>query len=102
MKKLNLIAAALLLAGTSAMAATATDSFDVTINFTGTCSVKTAAADLSFAYTAFATAPANQSTNTVFQCSRGLTPQFSFDNAASQTSNGLTALATNITGEGLI
>ena len=102
MKKLIFVIAALALAGSAAMAATQTDSFDVTINFTGTCAVKTAAADLAFTYTAFAAAPVNQSTSTVFQCSRGLTPTFSFDNAAGQTSNGATALATNITGEGVI
>ena len=103
MKKLNRIAAAVVFAASSvaSMAATQTDAFDVSITFTGTCAVKTAASDLAFTYTALATAPANQTTSTVFQCSRGLTPSFSFDNTVG-TSNGLVALGTNLTGEGVM
>lgn len=103
MKKLNLIAAALVLASSGAFAATETDNFVVSIDFTGSCSVKTgnAASDLSFTYAAFGAADSD-TTTTVFECSRGLTPSFSFDNAAGQTSNGLQALGTAITGEGVI
>lgn len=108
MKKLSILAAAaaaaatLALASAGAFAATATDSFDVSITFTGACSVKTAAANMAFTYTAFGAAQSD-TTSTVFECSRGLTPTFSFnDNAGTMTSNGLVALGTALTGEGVI
>lgn len=103
MKKLNLILAGLALAGaaTTAMAAGSVgDQFDVTITFTGSCSVKTGAADLPFTYAAFDTAK-NATTSTIFKCSRGLTPTFAFDNTVG-TSNGAQALATGLTAEGVI
>jgi hypothetical protein len=103
MKKLSLItAAAIALASASAFSATVPDSFDVTINFTGSCSVKTGAANLSFTYAAFG-ALQSQSTATVFECSRGLTPTFSFDNpGGTQTGATDIALGTAVTGEGVI
>jgi hypothetical protein len=103
MKKLNLILAGLALAGaaTTSMAATSVnDTFDVSITFTGSCSVKTAAADLPFTYNAFDTAK-SATTATIFKCSRGLTPTFGFDNTVG-TSNGAQALATGLTAEGVI
>ena len=103
MKKLNLILAGLALAGaaTTSMAGTATDNFDVTITFTGSCSVKTGASNMAFTYAAFDTAK-TANTSTIFECSRGLTPTFAFDNAAGATSNGAQALATGLTAEGVI
>lgn len=103
MKKLNVILAGLALAATAstAMAAgSAADTFDVTITFTGSCSVKTGATAMGFTYAAFDTAK-SATTSTVFQCSRGLTPTFAFDNTVG-TSNGAQALATGLTGEGVI
>lgn len=104
MKKLNIIAASLVLASSGAFAATATDSFDVTINFTAQCTVKTAANDMTFAYSAFRTGAALTGTaTTVFECTRGLTPTFSLnDNGSDMTSNGTQALATALSGEGVI
>jgi hypothetical protein len=104
MKKLNLIAAAIALAASStAFAATLSDGFDVTINFTSSCQVKTAATDMTFTYAAFGPAD-SKNTSTVFKCSRGVTPTFSFDNAgATQTGQAApVALGTALTGEGLI
>jgi hypothetical protein len=102
MKKLSLIAAAIALASSSAFAATTTDSFDVTVNFTGACAVKTAASDMSFNYTSFGAAQST-STSTVFECSRGLTPTFQFDDTgAAQTGSAAAALGTAISGEGVI
>ncbi|HEY0823660.1 MAG TPA: spore coat protein U domain-containing protein [Ramlibacter sp.] len=102
MKKLSLIAAAFALAGASAFAATATDSFNVQINFTGTCSVKTAAKDFSFTYTAFGAAQSDVG-STVFECSRGLTPTFSLnDNGGTMTGGSGVALAGTLNGEGVI
>jgi hypothetical protein len=102
MKKLSLIAAAIALASSSAFAATTTDSFDVSVNFTGACTVKTAASDISFTYAAFGAAQ-TASTSTVFECSRGLTPTFVFnDNGGTQTASAAAALGTAITGEGVI
>ncbi len=102
MKKLNLIAAAILAVASSASmaAGSAADSFDVTITFTGSCSVKTAAADMAFTYASFDVAK-SANTSTVFKCSRGLTPTFAFDNTVG-TSNGAQALATALSAEGVI
>lgn len=102
MKKLSLIAAALALVGASAFAATQTDSFNVQITFTGTCSVKTAAKDFVFAYTAFGAAQ-NDTSATVFECSRGLTPTFSLnDNGGTMTGGSGVALAGTLNGEGVL
>lgn len=103
MKKLSLIAAAfVVLASSAAYAVDVTDSFDVTIAFTGACTVKTAATDLSFTYTAFGAAQ-SASTSTVFECSRGLAPTFKFDDTgAAQTGSAAAALGTGITGEGVL
>jgi hypothetical protein len=102
MKKLSLIAAAIALVSASAIAATTTDSFDVSVTFTGACTVKTAASDIAFTYSAFGAAQ-SASTSTVFECSRGLTPTFAFDDTgASQTGSAAAALGTAITGEGVI
>jgi hypothetical protein len=100
MKKLNLVAAALLLASSGAFAATASDSFDVTVNFTSSCSVKTPAADLSFSYTAFQTTDAVKTASTVFECSRGLTPTFQFDSGTDKSASA--ADAATISGAGLV
>jgi hypothetical protein len=102
MKKLSLIAAAVVLASSGAFAGTATDQFDVSIDFTGGCSVQTAVADFTFTYVAFGAAQSTTQ-STVFKCSRGLTPTFSFDNpGAAQTGATNVALATAVTGEGVI
>lgn len=105
MKQLNLIAAAAVLAfaSSAASALTASDGFDVTVNFTAACKVKTAAADMTFTYTAFGAAQQRTAT-TVFECSRGLTPTFSFDNTSATQSGQTTpvALGAAITGEGII
>jgi hypothetical protein len=104
MKKFSLIAAAVLaMASSSAFALTASDGFDVTVNFTAACQVKTAAADMAFTYVAFGAAQSKTAT-TVFQCSRGLTPTFNFDTTgANQTGQAVpVAVGTAITGEGLI
>ena len=99
MKKLSIIAAALALSSASAFAAT--DSFDVEIVFTGTCSVTTGAKDFSFAYTAFAGAMSDTS-STVFQCSRGLTPTFSLNSGVDMAGDSAVALNSNVTGSGVI
>ena len=101
MKKLSLIAAALVLASSGAFAATATDTFDVTVNFTSSCSVKTAALDLSFTYTAFQGTDATDSASTVFECSRGLSPTFNFDNTGANQS-GTAANAAAFSGAGVV
>ena len=102
MKKLSLIAAAIALASSSAFAATTTDSFDVTVSFTGACTVKAAPTDISFTYAAFGDAQ-SASRSTVFACSRGLTPTFKFDDTStSQTGSAAAALGTDITAEGVI
>lgn len=103
MKKLNLLAAALLFASSGAFAAgSANDPFVVTINLTATCSVTTAAADMTFNYTAFQLG-STQNTSTAFTCSRGLTPKFRFDNTgADQTGEIGANLAAAIKGEGVI
>ena len=99
MKKLSMILAALALASTGAYALD--DPFNVTITFAGACSVKTAAADLTFAYAAFDVAKSD-STSTVFQCSRGLTPTFKFDNVGAQTGSAAAGVGSAITAEGVI
>ena len=104
MKKLNLIAAVVLaIASSGASAVTASDGFSVTVNFTAACKVKTAATDMVFAYTAFGAAD-TKTTQTVFECSRGLTPTFNFDTTgANQLGQAApVALGVAITGEGLI
>jgi hypothetical protein len=103
MKKLHLIAAAALAIATSgAIAATATDTFIVGVTLTTSCSVKTAATDLAFVYTAFDVAD-TQTTSTVFQCSRGLVPTFSFDNVdATQSATAAAATGTAIGGAGVV
>ena len=104
MKKLNLIAAAILFASAGAQAAgTAQDTFDVSVNFTAGCSVQTASLDYSFNYTAFGAAQ-SKSGSTVFKCSRGLTPTFSFDNTPGGAQTGSSAVALNspVTAEGVI
>jgi len=102
MKKLSLIAAALVLASLGAHAATATDQFDVTVNFTAGCEVLTAASDFTFTYTAFGAAQ-SQTGSTVFRCTRGLTPTFSFDNpGADQTGASNVALNSSVSAEGVI
>jgi hypothetical protein len=104
MKKLNLILAGLALAGaaTTSMAATSlSDSFDVNITFTGSCRVKTAAADFIYTYAAFDPNPRNDTHTTVFECSRGLAPTFAFD-ATNGTSNGAKAVTVALKAEGVI
>ena len=104
MKKFSLIAAAVLaFATSSASALTASDGFNVTVNFTAACKVKTAATNMNFNYTAFAAAQ-SKNTTTTFQCSRGLTPTFSFDNTSVDQTGAATpvAVGTLIKGEGTI
>lgn len=104
MKKLNSIAAiiALAAAATGASAATTTDDFVVSVAFTSSCTVGTAASNLGFTHTAFQAAQ-SLSTTTTFNCTRGLTPSFSFDaTSATQTASAAAATGTNITAEGLI
>jgi hypothetical protein len=102
MKKLSVIAAALVLACSSVYAVDVTNSFTVTVGFTGSCQVKTAAGNLSFAYASFDVAK-TASTSTVFKCSRGLTPTFKFDNpGGAQTGSAAAALGGPITAEGVI
>jgi hypothetical protein len=105
MKKLNLILAGLALAGASSvsMAATnLTDDFVVSVTFTSSCTVSQAASDLAFTYTAFAAAQ-TKTTTTKFDCTRGLTPVFSFDATdATQTASAAAGTGTGITAEGLI
>jgi hypothetical protein len=98
MKKLNLIAATLLLASSGAFAQ-ATDTFNVTVGLTSTCSVKTPAAALAFTYVAFQTTAATAApTSTVFKCTRGLTASFAFD----ATNGTASAAGTAITGAGVV
>ncbi|GAB3665313.1 Csu type fimbrial protein [Ramlibacter alkalitolerans] len=102
MKKLSLIALAVLFASGAASATDVSSAFNVTVAFTGGCSVKTAATNLSFSYGAFDTVKTG-STSTVFQCSRGLSPTFRFDdNGGNQTSSAAAAVAGPLTAEGLI
>jgi hypothetical protein len=102
MKKLSLIAATVLLASSGAFAQTAVDTFNVNVNFTSSCSVKTAAANLDFTYVAFQPGPATATpTSTVFQCTRGLGATFAFDNPGGDAT-GSAANAASITGAGVI
>lgn len=102
MKKLSLLALAALFASSAAYAVDVTNNFNVSINFTGSCRVKTAATNIAFTYAAFDTAKTG-STSTVFECSRGLTPTFKLDNTgATQTGSAAAALGAAISGEGLI
>ena len=104
MKKLNRVAAAMALGAFAACAsaATATDDFTVTINFTGGCTVKTAASDMSFTYVAFDTQKTGNAT-TVFKCSRGLTPTFTLnDNGGTMIGSSAIAVGSTMTGEGVI
>lgn len=102
MKKLSLIALAVLFASSAAYAVDVTNNFNVSVNFTGACSVQTAATNMAFTYAAFGAAD-SKSTSTVFKCSRGLTPTFKFDDTgANQTGSAAAALGAAITGEGLI
>jgi hypothetical protein len=101
MKKLSLIAATLLLASSGAFAQVA-DTFNVTVGFTSACSVKTAAGALAFTYTAFETGPVVATpTSTVFQCTRGLSATFAFDNPGGDAT-GSAANAAAITGAGVV
>lgn len=104
MKKLSLIAAALVLASSGASAATVGDSFDVSVTLTSACSVTTAAADIAMTYTAFALAASTGSASTTFSCTRGLTPTFQFDTtAAGATSSAADGTVGNtITSEGVL
>lgn len=103
MKKLSLVAAALALASSGAFAqSTASDAFDVTVVFTSSCSVKTAADDLEFTYTAFQAGNATDTASTVFQCSRGLAPTFSFDTGADKAASAAAGVGTAITGSGIV
>ena len=104
MKKLTLIAAALLALGTTAFAATTTDTFNVSVSFTASCSVTTAAADLSFTYVGMQAGAETANTTTVFSCSRGLAaPTFAFDNpGGAQTGSAAATAGTGITAEGVI
>lgn len=98
MKKLSLIAATLLLASSGAFAQ-ATDTFNVTVGLTSTCSVKTAAGALAFTYVAFQPGAATATpTSTVFQCTRGLSASFAFDSTGGTAS----AAGTSITGAGVV
>lgn len=103
MKKLNVVALAVLLASSAAYAVDVPSTFNVTIGFTGACSVKTAATNMSFTYAAFGAAD-SKNTSTVFQCSRGLTPTFKFDDNGTTQTGAATGVAvgTAISGEGLI
>lgn len=102
MNKLSLIAAAIVLASAGVHAGTTSDTVNVTVNFTAGCTVKTAAAPFAFTYTAFGIAQTQAST-TVFQCTRTLTPTFSFDNpGGAQTGAAAVALGTAVTAEGVI
>jgi hypothetical protein len=104
MKKLSLIAAALLLAAGNTFAVDATDQFSVSVTLTSSCSVTTAATDLAFTYSALDPLGATGSTRTVFSCTRGLTaPTFQFDNGAAGEQTGSAAASTGtITAQGVI
>ena len=100
MKKLSLIAAALALASSAAFAGSTNSNFDVSVTFTSSCTVATAATPMAFTYTAFG-AVQNASTSTTFNCTRNLvTPTFSFDNTVGTGSAA--ASSGTITGEGVI
>jgi hypothetical protein len=104
MNKHSLIAASLLLASAGAMAAgSVSDDFVVSVAFTSSCKVTTAAADLAFTHTAFDAAQ-TKSTTTVFSCTRNLAaPTFSFDTTGTtQTGSAAAVTGTAITGEGVI
>jgi hypothetical protein len=103
MKKLSVIALAVLFSSSAAYAVDVASTFNVSVAFTGACSVKTAATDLAFTYAAFGAAD-SKSTTTVFQCSRGLAPTFKFDDtdAARTGAAAGVALGTAIRGEGVI
>jgi hypothetical protein len=102
MNKLSLLAAALVLASSAVHAAQQTSTFNVTMAFTSTCTVTTAATDMAFTYTAFGAAD-SKTTKAIFQCSRGLTPTFKFDDTgAAQTGSAAVALTTAFTGEGVL
>jgi hypothetical protein len=99
MRKLTLIAAtAAAFLSAPAFAATAQDDFDVQLNLTAACTVKTAALDISVAYTAFQLLDATANRTTVFQCTRGLAaPTIAFDATNGTTSaTGATATAQGV------
>lgn len=104
MKKLSLIAAALVLASSGASAATVGDQFDVSVTLTSACSVTTAAANIAMTYTAFAVLPSTGTASTTFSCTRGLTPSFQFDTtAAGATSSAASnTVGGTITSQGVL
>ena len=103
MKKLSLLAAALVLASAGASAATNVDStFNVSVTFTSSCSASVTN-DIAFTYTAFQTTAATGSTNTVFTCSRGMTPTFMFDDTTADVQTGSAAAGSGtLSAEGVI
>ena len=102
MKTIRHLALAVLFASSAAHAVDVTNSFNVSVAFTGACQVSTAASNLAFTYAAFGAAD-SKSTSTVFKCSRGLNPTFKFDDTdVNQTGSAAANLGAAITGEGLI
>jgi len=103
MKKLSLIAAALALSASGALAQTTlTDDFIVSVAFTSSCKISQNADDLAFTHTAFGAAQ-SQSTAVKFDCTRGLAPKFKFDSPdATQTGSPEAITGQPITGEGVI
>ena len=103
MKKLALIAAMGLMGMGSAMAQTAVPAgFNVLVNLTSKCQIKTPAAALDFGtYTAFGSAStAAPTTSVVFECTRSLVPTVAFDVVAATSTTSATAATA--TGEGVL
>jgi len=103
MKKLSLIAAALLAFGSTAFAGTASDTFAVAVTFTSACTVSSAASDLSFTYTGLQSGDATDSTGITFSCTRNfVNPTFAFDDTDAVRTASTAASSGTITAEGLL
>lgn len=103
MKKLSLIAAALVLASSGASAVDVPSTFNVTVALTTACTAGTTA-NIDFGtYVAFQTTDATGSTTTTFKCSKGMTPSFRFDSPTVDVQTGSAAASTGtLTAEGVI
>lgn len=105
MKKLSLLAAALVLASSGAHAAQQSSQFNVVMTFSSLCSVSVGATAINVTYAPFQAGAATGSTSATFQCSRGLAPTFSFDDSgagSAQTGGAAQLVGTAFTGEGVL
>ncbi|MBI5276373.1 MAG: hypothetical protein HY854_07925 [Burkholderiales bacterium] len=103
MKKLSLIAAALLALSGTTFAGTTSDTFAVSVSFTSACTVSTTANDLSFTYVGMQVGAATDSTGITFSCTRNfVNPTFTFDDTDAVRTASAAASSGTITAEGLL